>query len=333
MSGQTKVPRGPLSTHRIAAARGVALVSVLLIVAIVTALAFEIANRHAFSVAASRQTLDGSQARQYALGGEQFARQLLHDDWEDETTRAKDTLLEPWAVPEEAFEIENGSIEIRIEDLSSRFNMNSVVGRRAADNLARLKRLLTHLGLDPDTADAWRDWIDADEEASTAGAEDADYLLREPPHLAANQPAAHVTEFLLAVPLELDQYALLRPHVAVVPSAVLNINVNTATDVVLGSVSPNFPPADAQRLTSEPREFDKVENVIASHAPLGEGAGVLTVVGTFFRVQVRVLFAGSRAELTSVLHRDRESGKLDLVSRSFGERFEAAPQKEEQEEA
>ena len=187
--------------------RGVALVSVLLIVVIVTVLAFEIADRHAFSVAISRQTLDGSQARHYALGGELYARLLLQEDWLDENTRIKDTLEDIWAMPEESFEVEDGSIEMRIVDLNSRFNLNAVIGGQAAPNVRHFNRLLTHLGFDPAVADAWRDWIDADEDVTGAGAEDADYLLHEPPRVAANQPARHVSEFLVPVPLEPEEFA------------------------------------------------------------------------------------------------------------------------------
>lgn len=303
--------------------RGLALVSVLLIVAVTTALAYEIANRHAFGVAVSRQTLAGSQAREYALGGEQYARQLLYADWEDEGTRSKDTLLEDWSTTE-AFEVDDGGIEIRVVDLSSRFNLNSVIGAEGPQNTARLKRLFTHLELDPGTVDAWVDWIDADQEVQPYGAEDADYLLREPPHRAADQRAVDRSELRRAVPFESrTEYARLEPHVAVLPTDRLAININTVTEAVLASLAPNFPAADAQLLVEQVRDFDDVEGVIARHAPLGESAAALSVGSEFFQVQVRAQVSDTRSELTSILHRDREDGTLSVVSRSFGRRFEA----------
>lgn len=309
--------------HR-SAPRGVALVSVLLIVAVTTALAYEIANRHAFGVAVSRQVLSGSQAREYALGGEQYARQLLYADWEDERTRSKDTLLEDWSSTTKAFEVDDGGIEMRIVDLSSRFNLNSVSGADGPQNAARLKRLFTQLGLDPKDVDAWIDWIDPDQEVQPYGAEDADYLLREPPHRAANQPAVDMSELRLAVPFESrDEYARLRPHVTVLPTDRLTININTVTEAVLASLAPNFPAADAQRLVEQVRDYDAVETVIASHAPLGASAAALRVGSRFFEVQVRAHHGGIRSELTSVLHRDPENGELVLLSRNFGRRVES----------
>ena len=303
--------------------RGVALVSVLLIVAVTTALAYEIANRHAFGVAVSRQVLAGSQSREYALSGEQYARQLLYADWEDENRRGKDTLLEDWSSMPEAFEVEDARIEIRIVDLSSRFNLNSLSGAEGPQNAARLKRLFTHLGLDPRRVDAWVDWIDPDHEAQPYGGEDADYLLREPPHRAANQRAVDISEIRLAVPFESrNEYARLAAHVAVLPTDRLAVNVNTVTDAVLASLAPNFPFADAQLLAGQVRDYDNVEGVLASHAPLGASAAVLRVGSPFFEVQVRAQVGETRSELTSVLHRNRETGELTLLSRNFGRRVE-----------
>ena len=317
-SGDRKGRSGYGLFHR----RGLALVSVLLIVAVTASLAYEIANRHAFGVAVSRQTLAGSQAREYAVGGEQYARQLLHEDWKDETTRDKDTLLEHWSTIT-PFEVDAGSIELRIVDLSSRFNLNSVVGSDGAQNAGRLKRLFEYLELDPSTVDAWVDWVDADAEVHPFGAEDSDHLLRDPPYRTANQSAADASEVRLAALFESSEdYLRLKPHVTALPNGDLAINVNTVTEVVLASMAPNFPVADAQLFADQVRDFDKIEDVVSTYAPLGASAGVLKVGSSFFRVQVRAVVGDTRWELTSVLHRNPENGELTLLSRSFGERFE-----------
>ena len=66
---------------------GVALVSVLLIVAVVSALAYHLMTHHSLTLAASRQLFEQAQLREYALGGEIFARQMLYEDWEQESSR------------------------------------------------------------------------------------------------------------------------------------------------------------------------------------------------------------------------------------------------------
>ena len=340
---------------------GIALISVLLMVAVATSIAYQVALRHGLTLAQSHQLLDGSQARQYALGGEEYARQLLYQDWEEDDS-PKDTLLETWAgvVPEEedkppwgrakqpededtgyggasapgaseqtdsrafAFDIDGGGLQLRIDDLSGRFNLNAVAGSDGAENLARLKRLLTELGLDPNMADGWRDWVDDDKDVQGFGAEDADALLRDVPSRASNQRAVHSSEFLAATGLPAEQFMLLSPHVAALPLNEQRINVNTASAVVLTALAANFESTEALSLAHGERDYGDVESVVAAHATLGESVGVLAVSSDFFRVQVRAEIGDSRAELTSVLHRDYASGAITVLMRSFGNRFESA---------
>ena len=331
---------------------GVALISVLLIVSIATVLAYHMMSRHTLSVTYSGLVLNGSQARQYALGGEEYARQILYEDWKEPETHVNDTLLEIWAlqgggVDEEAeeedlededaarprdddadqpvfaaFPVEDGSVQVRIDDLSARFNLNAVLGARGAQNMARLQRLLRHVGLDPEVADRWRDWLDEDEDVQGFGAEDSEYLLADLPRRPANQRAFHISEVLVPADLLPAQFEMLRPHVTVLPIFDQRTNVNTASEIVLGILAPNFPPGEAQEMLREPREFENVETVIASYAPLGESAGALAIRSEFFRVQVRAEVGGVYSELTSMLHRDQASGFLTVLSRSFGERFD-----------
>ena len=371
--------------------QGLALVGALLVVAVATALGYEIVVRHTLSVAQGRLTLDGAQARQYAFGGEAYARQLLYEDWEDEETRRMDTLLEVWAGgdggdsegresasddsrterslaerrgdelasqddrfderPEDErrrrdsneptaramaeakmFEIAGGSLELHIEDLGRRFNLNAVGGEASAENVARLKRLFTNLGLNPEAVDAWRDWVDPDREITGNGAEDADYMLRDPPMRAANQRGHHASELIVAASLTSEQYETLRPHVAVLPVFDQRINVNTAAAEVLAALAPNFAVDEAQILVDEVREYDQVEPVVSAHAPLGASAGALAVVSEYFRVQARAVVGDARSDLTSVLHRDPVSGVMTVLSRSFGEPFEAESSAEDEDE-
>ena len=298
--------------------------SVLLVVAVATALAYAMVDRQGLAIAHSQQTLAGSQAREYALGGEQYARQVLYADWEEEETRAIDTLLEEWSAPAEAFELRGGALEIRIRDLERRFNLNAVSGdREGAQNTARLKRLLTALEIDANLADRWVDWVDADQDVTALGSEDALHLMGDPPRRAANQRAAHVSEFMVATGLDAEAFERLRPHIAVLPIDDLQVNVNTANEIVLGTLAPNFTAGAALRLVEQEREIARVEDITGSHPELGEAVAALTVKSAFFQVQVRAEVDGARSDLTSLVHRHPETGALTLLWRSYGERFEA----------
>ena len=307
--------------------RGVALVSVLLIVAVATALAVEMIDQQTMSLAHGAQTLDGSQAREYAIAGEEYARQVLYDDWFKPRTKYMDTLLESWIYPMgPAFAIDHGSIEIRIEDLARRFNLNSVIGDDGVENMNRLKRLLAYLQIDPNVADAWLDWLDPDTEVHGFGAEDIDLLARRPARRTANQRAYHVSEFPVATGISKAEYRRLRPYITVLPVLDLRLNVNTASPILLGIVAPEFSPDLALPITSRPRKFPDVQGFVAGHPELSQADHVLSVVSEFFRVQVRAHAGQARTELTSFLHRDPASGELALLSRSFGERYEELAQ-------
>ena len=154
----------------------------------------------------------------YALGAEAYARQILFDDWNRPESRVLDTLTEPWAVPAVPFDIEAGTLELSIEDLDRRFNLNSLAGEGSSKNLTRFKTLLGSLGLDPVVADAWRDWVDADGEAAGFGAEDGAYLVATPPFRTANQPAGSTSELALLSLLDADQLARLLPYVTALPT-------------------------------------------------------------------------------------------------------------------
>lgn len=294
---------------------GVALVSVLLVVALASAFASQMISRQALTVAHARQVFDGAQAREYALGAEAYARQLLFEDWTTDNT--VDTLLEAWSLPTQPFEIEGGVIELAIADLERRFNLNSVTVPR---NLERLKRLMAHLELDPNLADAWLDWIDRDETVYGFGAEDDEYLLAEPAYRAANQAAAGASTMLAVKGFTMDVHERLSPYVALLPVNELKVNVNTGGADVLRSLGNSLTLEEAEALTETPREFRDIPKASEQYAGLADSAETLTVTSAFFEVRVRVELGESRAELISMLHRDPNTGRVHLLGRDFGRR-------------
>ena len=304
-----------------AGARGVALVSVLLVVAIASTLAYGMVERQGFSIAHSRQMLAGSQARELALAGEYFVREALFEDWDDEETRNLDTLEEEWASLDE-LDLADATVELHVVDLDRRFNLNSVDGgKQATENTARLKRLLESVNLDPELTDRWKDWIDADEDVGELGGEDAQALLGDHPRRTANQPATHLSEFMVATGIAPEDFDALRPHVAVLPTPDLMVNINTANELVLRVVAPNVSPSSVEALVEGEREFTDVEELPKSIPQFGEAVAVLAVQSSFFQIQSRVDVDGARCELTSLVYRQPDTGGVTLLWRSFGERF------------
>jgi len=108
-----------------ASERGVALISILLVVVIATVLGVKMTTEQHFSINRARNYFDQGKVRQYALGGEELARQILYKDFTENPQ--KDFLTEEWASTELKFDFEDGEIEMAIEDLQGRFNLNSLI--------------------------------------------------------------------------------------------------------------------------------------------------------------------------------------------------------------
>jgi len=304
-------------------AGGVALISVMLIVALCSALMYELLVRHSLVVAKTRQVLYGDQSRAYTLGAEAYARQLLAEDWQNEDSRALDSLEEPWAQPIEPFDVDNGSLELSIVDLDRRFNLNSLAGGDADVQVKRFKTLLNALGLDDRFAELWKDWVDADQQITGFGAEDGTYLLRDTPYRTANTASGSITELALLDGLDPDTLAALWPYVMVVPSTTTLINVNTADAPTLQSISEAMTAARAESLVESPRTYSAAAELAAEIPELKDSLDLMTVTSQFFEIQARAEVNGVRAELVSVVHRDPETGELSLLSRNFGRRYQS----------
>lgn len=231
----------------IPAQRGVALITALLVIALVTAAAVAMASRQQLDIRRTANTLQRDQAYVYAMGAEVMARAVLAKD--DPQTDHK---AEHWGESGTAIPFEGGLLTGTLEDIQGRFNLNNVVknGVASPQDVERLKRLLLILkgrsASDPDK-DVWKnaeapdlanavlDWIDADSNVSPGGAEDSDYLQAERPYRAANAPMAATSELLLVRGFTAAIYREVAPYVTALPEYT-KINVNTAKLEVLRSL-------------------------------------------------------------------------------------------------
>ncbi|MCZ6642075.1 MAG: type II secretion system minor pseudopilin GspK [Gammaproteobacteria bacterium] len=300
--------------------RGVVLLSVLLIVALLAALAYQMLARHSLTVAQARYSFNGDQSLAYALGAESMARQVLYEDW-SQSGQGVDNLFETWAQPLAPFEIENGLLEVQIRDMHSCFNLNSLAGSDAQKNLARLKTLLRNSNVPDTLADSWHDWVDADDSVSGFGAEDGEYLLLERAYRTANQPAGHVSEFTLLNGFDTDYLEALGDSLCVLPSDSLRLNINTVSAQVLASLSPNLTAPQMQGFVEVERSYTDTAELLAEFPDMAGAVDALAVSSEYFEVQVRAIVDGSVTELASLLHRDPDDGTLTIISRDLGKDF------------
>jgi general secretion pathway protein K len=231
---------------------------------------------------------------------------------EDAAQNSTDHLGENWAMGLPTLPVEGGSIKVSIEDAQGRFNLNSV-GNPAS--LQVLNRLLGVLRLDPQLANAVLDWIDSDSLASAGGAEDVDYLNLNPPYRAANRPMASVDELRLIRGFDAKTVAALLPYVTVLPVLTNDINVNTASPVMLAALTGMDLPS-AQRI-AEQRSSTPYKTIDEFKSKLPQGstpptAGMI-VKTDFFLVTLDTSIGRLERRSEALLQRSAGSKSTTLV--------------------
>nr|WP_249268289.1 type II secretion system minor pseudopilin GspK [Klebsiella pneumoniae] len=215
--------------------RGVALLMVLFILALMMILASAMTERTAVMYQHTAVTLDNLQARWYALAAENMAAALLQRDALDSPSQTN--LAQTWAQEGRRFTLDDGEIRATIRDGHACFNLNAINHRadEAGDGTPYptdvFVRLLALLGEPPlrasQIAAALGDWTDSDGQPRLNGAEDEVYMAQTPGYLAANQPMQDVSELRLLAGMDAALYQRLLPFVCVQPDDALQVNVNT----------------------------------------------------------------------------------------------------------
>jgi len=302
--------------------RGVALITALLVMALLATLGANLAWEGYLDVRRTMTMLYHEEGSQAAFGAESWVMSLLLDDAQDSET---DHFGEIWALEMPVLPVESdtiqGVLQGNIQDLQGRFNVNNLVSRNGKidkDSVDQFRRLLAAIDLDPRIADRAADWIDADQEAELSGAEDAIYSGMTPPYRAANQKLTTVSELAALEGMDKATMDILLPHVTALPGRTV-INVNTATGPVLQSLSDDISVQVAESLMSD-REETGFANVETAFAPyLGqEEARELQETSDFFQLKVIVQIDTVRITYYSVLWRDSQRGFVVPIARSFG---------------
>ncbi len=299
--------------------RGVALLTVLLVTALVTIVAVAMLTRQQHAIERTLQMSSIAQARAYALGAETFAREALARDFRDDREPPRtDSLADAWARPVAPFEVECGSMQLRVLDAQRGFNLNAIALGGTNPALTRLRTLLTALQVDPQFADLLKDWIDGDQDVSGIGGEDGDYLLREPGYRTANAPLADVSEIALIGALDDEQRGRLAEAFDALPVPRARVNVNTAGPYALLALVPELGLDEAEAIAAEPRDYQDPAQFITAHPRFGPAIDALAVTSDFFEVRVRVDCADTTLHLQSLVHRDPGSGATRVLRRNFG---------------
>lgn len=235
--------------------QGIALITALLIVALVTIIAGSMTQRLHLDLrrAQNQQLLE--QGFQYARGVEALARIALQQDARD--SAGNDHYGEAWAQSLPLLPIDGGLLTGSMIDLDGRFNLNNLIidDLRQPEQVAIFQRLLRLLELDPSLTDAVVDWLDSDSLPTPAGAEDNHYGRITPAYRAANQRFHHWSELRLVAGFDRRVVERLQPYVVALPvnDQPTPININTASQLMLRALDPGIAEQSAEVLWQDGR--------------------------------------------------------------------------------
>jgi len=311
----------PRATSFPCSQRGVALVSVLLIVAILLAVTSRLMATHNLVINQHQNTFEQNQALQYAFGAETLARQALYVDF-NTTGQDVDHMGELWAQQTMPFELdEGGFLEAQLRDLNGCLNINGVVGSDPKTAKKRFKQLLQNLSLPLQIADTWTDWVDGDDVLTGFGAEDSEYLIAQPAYRTPNHIVADISELYLLQNIEREQLDILLPHICLLPIADSQLNINTINAQTLASLDSALSLETAQSIAEADRSYANVQEFTTAFPDFAATASALSVTSEYFLLHAQAQVGSSSVTLQSLLHRDVSSGNVTVLRRDFGKLF------------
>lgn len=308
--------------------QGIALLTILVMVALATVLAATIAKRQTNTTENTGYLMRQNQSLLYAKSAEAFFSELLIQD--SESANNVDHLQENWAKPMPAFPVEDGYVSGRLLDESGKFNLNNLVkpdGTQVDESARRwFEKLLQRVGLPAELSQAVIDWQDVDDETTGAmGAESNYYQGLDPAYLTPNTKFHSVEELKLVRGFEGKNYDLIRPYVTALPEQT-KININTAPALLLASIDPKL---DVKAVEQELKKkqanlsyFNNAEELWQLNAFSGidgqnktDAAALVDVRSNYFTAQIEVgLSERKRQFVSSLVRKDKQ---VTVYSRSL----------------
>jgi len=318
--------------------RGAALLTVLLLVAMIAVLAGTALERLRLTTRLAGNALGGEQARGYARAAEALATSKVTDMLGSNPDRV--TLAGGWSGKPFGLPLPNGGLAVaRVVDGGNCFNLNGLVSQQSpgvytstqgfAQRL-QFVRLMGLIGVPAQSAEriaaATADWIDSDQDQQAGGAEDPVYLGKTTPYRTAGTLMADPSELRAVDGVTPEIYAQLRPWICTLPKAeAAPLNINTLTPEQAPLVAMLFPgtvsvaAARGMILRRPPQGFKDASTFLnlAGNGATPDGGGGLAVKSTWFALGIDVTTGTARLQERALIDASRLPARL--VARQWGD--------------
>ena len=289
--------------------QGSAIISAMLIVALVAIIISSILYQHQILINQIENHLAYNQSRIIADAGFEWSRIVL---LEDAKLGNIDHLKEIWTTKIPATEFENGMVEGVILDQQAFCNLNNLIGVKddQDETVRNFKSIINTFGGHGNIINALVDWIDKDYEVTPlGGAEDGFYLTQPIPYRSGNQALTEmgnltrIAGFNQEIISSLSEYCVALPE----PSA---ININTALPDVIKLSFPALSVADIESIIAQRniRPFESVEGImkLIGNDTKKLNKNRLSVGSNYFLVNTKVHFGKTTMHASALLRRDRQ---------------------------
>ncbi|MBN2283529.1 MAG: type II secretion system minor pseudopilin GspK [Deltaproteobacteria bacterium] len=312
--------------------RGIALVIVILLVAVIVAVTIQLNRATRTEVTDAANLRDGVTLLYIAKSGYNGGTAFLRQD-----TNEYDSLTEDWArssllSASSSVLFDEGYFILLIEDESRKIPINRLVSANEYNPL--IEDLLMRFLMLPefeltqqdagDIMDAVKDWIDDDDEVTGFGAEDLYYRSLDDAYTCKNGPLDCVDELLMVkgVSPELLYGTTEKPGIAPYLTVHGNgkININTAEPRVLQVLSPDITEEMASDMDAYRKDKENAlsqttwyKNVTGMDAIVIEGM-LISTQSDVFRIISTGYLGDMRKTVTGVVDRDRDKKTVKLLS-------------------
>ncbi|OBU16029.1 general secretion pathway protein GspK [Photobacterium aquimaris] len=328
--------------------RGVALIVVLLLVALMSLLAVQMTERLQLNFHRVQNQVEHQQGYWYSLGVEALAKQALKQSLKDSDTV---NLTQAWAVGEQSYPLDGGAvISGNLTDKQTCFNLNAFRNiKPKADNSQKpflvtyLQNILTESGVDDYEAEVIADssWEFVDNNTtvqSAYGAEDSSYESFQPPYVSANDWLADGSEFRAINGVSAKIYQQVKGLICALPTDDMLLNVNTITEKQAVLLSALFAPSlsldDAKKIIADRDKNHTVWDSVADFMKLipqppiaSPDSGTdktttkmeqyLTVTSHYFSLDAEIKVDRARVRTVALFKRD-DKNKVTVVRRQYG---------------
>lgn len=300
--------------------QGIALITILVMVALATIIAATIAKRQAHTFENTAYLMRQNQALYYAKSAEVFFAEILVQDHNNAAN--VDHLQETWAQPMPVFPVEDGFVSGELKDESGKFNLNSLLNAEGAENPQNklfFEKLLVRVGLPAELSQAVIDWQDPDDLTIGAMGAESNYYQGLPNgYLAANTQFHQIEELKQVRGFEGDKFALIAPYVSALPDITTKININTAPALVLAAldekIDVNTVDAALKAKQAKLEHFSNV-NALMTMPPFDSvnpeaktlAQQIFDVKSNYFKANIEVVLSNRKRQLTSYMRRKDKS--------------------------